>query len=65
MTDSENKKESVDCRSFLYIIGLKKSSHTFALKQFREPKTKCKNVKEHASRRKVLTSLKHCRLNNA
>lgn len=55
MKDSENKKENEDCCSFLYIIGLKKSSHTFAFKQFREQKTKCKNVKEHASRRKVLT----------
>jgi len=62
MKDSENKKENVDGRSFLYIIGLKKSSHTFAFKQFREQK---KNVKEHASRRKVLTSVKHCKLNNA
>jgi len=54
MKDSENKKEIVDCPSFLYIIELKKCNHTFAFKQFREQKTKCKNVKEHASSRKVL-----------
>jgi hypothetical protein len=50
MKGSGNKKENVDCPSFLYIIGLKKCNHTFAFKQFREKKI----LKEHASRRKVL-----------
>jgi len=54
MKDSEKKKENVDCPSFLYLIGLKKCNHTFAFKHFREQKTKCKNVKEYTSRRKVL-----------
>jgi hypothetical protein len=54
MKDSENKKENVDCPSFLYIIGLKKCSHTFAFKQFSEGKKKIETQTEHAYRRMVL-----------
>jgi len=62
MKDSENKKENVDCPSFLYIIGLKNCNHTFAFKQFREKK---QTVKRACIKKKGLTSVEHCRLNNA